>query len=232
VSSPERDQGHFGLKTEIATESQHQNYSPERGANGHATLNQPEIQLFEQYRPALRPSENPHAVDANDISADELRGLALKVVEVETPVHVLDLRREIRDYLGANGDTETLGVRLDSAIEYLVSKRKIRRELASGARGARGQFLTSPGFVGDAKPRRGRGRDISRVSDAELRGGLLKVTWAMYSASPGPLVTETAKQFGFAKTDSKAVSRIKASISRLIQEGKLSADAGGTLRAN
>jgi hypothetical protein len=54
----------------------------------------------------------------------------------------------------------------------------------------------------------------------------------MYSASPGPLVTETAKQFGFAKTDSKAVSRIKASISRLIQEGKLSADAGGTLRAN
>ncbi|MDP6452774.1 MAG: signal peptidase I [SAR202 cluster bacterium] len=235
VSLPERDQDHLGLKAGIATESPDQNHRPEQGTNGHsthATMNKPEIQLFEQYRPTLRPSEKPHAVDASGVAADELQALALKVVEAETPVHVLDLRREIRDYLGANGNTETLGVRLDAAIEFLVSKRKIRRELASGARSARGQFLTSPRFVGDAKPWRGARRDISRVSDAELRAGLLKVAWAMYSASPGPLMAETAKQFGFAKTDVKVTSRIKTSISRLVQEGKLSADARGTLRVS
>lgn len=224
------------LTTGVATRPQDGNYGVGHGTNSGpaiSRLSKPELKLFERYQFALTPLENSNSTGAEDVTADELRVLVSKVVEVETPVHILDLRWEIRECLGVYGDTETLSIQVDAAIQALVSNRIIRRELADGSHSGNGPFLTIQGFDKDVKPRcggtrNGRG-DISRISNAELRQDLLTVMWAMYTASPSSLMIETARQFGFVRTDVKLSQRINSSIDQLLKEGKISAADGGML---
>jgi hypothetical protein len=51
----------------------------------------------------------------------------------------------------------------------------------------------------------------------------------MYTASPSSLMIETARQFGFVRTDVKLSQRINSSIDQLLKEGKISAADGGML---
>lgn len=155
-------------------------------------------------------------VDLHDLPAHIIGAHVAKVVKIESPIHVEELTRRIREAAGVG----RAGSRIQAAVMAGIQWAKNR-----GLIEYNGTFLRYPSQ--GKTPARWRGdipsqhKKLDYVADQEIEAAILAVVAKSFSISPTEAVALASKMLGFDRTTAAMFDRIKKCIPRLVKNGSL-----------
>jgi very-short-patch-repair endonuclease len=153
-----------------------------------------------------------------------LADIARRVVEVEGPVHLMEVTARIRTMWGL----QRAGGRIQAAVERAVNQ-LVRGRLIDASDG----FLSLPGAVPTVRDRSAVGsvglRQPSMLPPAELQAAIETVIRSNLGATNGEVVLSVSRMLGFKATSAQLKAVIDAVTARMVASGAI-ADVNGHLQ--
>ena len=154
--------------------------------------------------------------DLHEFPSHIMGALVAEVVEVESPIHVEEVTRRIREAAGVGRAGSRIQAAVMAGITWATRRGAVERS---------GSFLKHPSQ--GAPPVRWRGampsafKKLDYVADEEIDAALLSVTAKSFGISPLEAVALTAKMLGFDRTTAAMSDRITKCLERLVITGAL-----------
>ncbi|MEJ1968691.1 MAG: DUF3320 domain-containing protein [Rhizomicrobium sp.] len=160
------------------------------------------------------------ALDPHEVSAADMVAVAVRIVDLEGPIHIDEIVQRVRILWGLG----RAGARIRSTVERAVGI-ACRQGLLKGE-----EFLAYPG-------REARIRDRSEVASlslrrpehlppAEIDQAIMKLVAVNFGAGRDSLLIGTSRLFGFAAMSAQLRAALEARLEVLLCDGKLSEKDG------
>ena len=172
----------------------------------------PTMELYRLASPAVRLYDE----DLHQVRVDRLMNWIVHVVEIESPVHLIETARRIANAAGL----KQVGSRILPRVEEAV-----RMAAQSGKIAQKGEFLWRLGH--DKVPLRKRTnlpvgmRRIELIAPEEIGAALLEVVRASHGINEDGAITEARKLFGFKRTGPDIRASIEEVVRKLVRDGVL-----------
>ena len=135
------------------------------------------------------------------------------VMEREQPIHKEELYRRLAAVLGSGKITAAVKKTVDDCINRRLSDRII----------IRGDFLYLKGapVVARAPEKNGEPRPIDHIAPEEIQDAMMKILRFACSLTAKDLISETARQLGYARTGPRINSILEENVGAMLASGKL-----------
>ena len=153
--------------------------------------------------------------DISDLSRYELAERVVELTRVESPIHVDEVTRRIREAYGFGRAGRRIREAVEAAIRLAKSERKVARK---------GEFLWNPDMARPAARDRsesGSVRKIELICDEEIGEAVNVVVRRGYGMRRDDVPAETARALGFGRLTRGVRTRIHGVVGALVERGDL-----------
>jgi len=151
----------------------------------------------------------------SDMSRYDLAKLVVELARVESPIHVEEATRRVREAYGFGRAGRRIREAVNDAIRYAASRERVRK---------RGDFLWEPNMsLPLARDRSAHPsmRKVGLVCDEEIAEAVKIVVRRGYGMRREDVPRETARAMGFGRLTRGVQTRIAGVVSDLIENGDL-----------
>ena len=165
--------------------------------------------------------EVPLGVELFDVGRKELGELAAKVVQYESPIHVEEVARRVREAFVLGRTGRRILESISDALEQVGRQGKVSRE---------GEFWSATNSsLKNPRCRRGAAGSLrrpDRIAPVEYRLAIVAVLQAAVAASSSEVTIGVARVMGFDRTGPDLDQAISTQIDFMIQNGQVQATDG------
>ena len=133
------------------------------------------------------------------------------IVEQEHPIHVEELYRRLAYVLGQKKVTASVRNTIDNCLRQLLESTNMIRK---------GDFIYLKDSPIKARNHGDNPRSIDHISPEEIQNGMIRIVSFARGISIKELITETARNFGYARTGTKISESLKDNCNELISTGE------------